>query len=236
MRPTLLCRRPAVSMMTTSASSSAAPLTASNATAAGSAPVPVGADRRHADALAPGLQLVGRGGAERVGRAEDDVLVLGDEDAGELADGGRLAGAVDADDDDDGRAAVDARRRDRAVHGGSTRVTSSSRSQPRTVASSALPWTLTLVRRASTSSVVASTPRSAVRRVSSTSSQACSSRSPRESRASRPWPRAVLERASRARRRCRRVRGDSWWSTTCPATSSSPSSASWREIPGFSWR
>ena len=38
MRPTLLCRRPAVSMMTTSTSSSMPALTASKATAAGSAP------------------------------------------------------------------------------------------------------------------------------------------------------------------------------------------------------
>jgi len=61
----------------------------------------VGADRRHPDALAPGLQLVGGGGAEGVGRAEDDILVHRDEDPGELADGRRLPGTVDPDDEDD---------------------------------------------------------------------------------------------------------------------------------------
>ena len=87
---------------------------------------------------------------------------------------------------------------------GSTRRSRSSRSQPRTVASSVVPSTLTRARRVSTSSVVASTPRSEPMRVSSTSSQAASSRRPRESRASRPCPRAVLERDSRARRRVSR--------------------------------
>ena len=73
--------------------------------------VAVRADRRHADPPAPGLELVGGGGAEGVGGAEHDVLVLGDEDAGELADGGGLAGAVDADHEHDGRAALGARGR-----------------------------------------------------------------------------------------------------------------------------
>src|SRR5699024_10970602 len=70
-------------------------------------PLPVAADGRHADAGAPGLQLVRGGGAEGVGRAEDDVAVVGHEHAGELADGGRLAGAVDTHDQDAGRAPVD---------------------------------------------------------------------------------------------------------------------------------
>ena len=73
---------------------------------------------------------------------------------------------------------------------GSTRASSSSRSQPRTVASSVLPSTATLVRSASTRSVVAATPRSAARRVSSTSSHAASSSVPPDSRASSPLPRA----------------------------------------------
>ena len=38
------------------------------------------------------------GSAEGVGGAEDDVPVLGDERAGEVADGRGLAGPVDADD------------------------------------------------------------------------------------------------------------------------------------------
>ena len=50
----------------------------------------------HPDALAPGGELLGGSGAEGVGGAEHDVLVLGDEDPGELAHGGGLAGAVDA--------------------------------------------------------------------------------------------------------------------------------------------
>ena len=59
--------------------------------------------------------------------------VLGDQHPGELADGGGLAGAVDADDQHDGGPAVRAGRR--AASGpasGSTRVSSSSRSRART--------------------------------------------------------------------------------------------------------
>ena len=59
------------------------------------------ADDLDADPLAPGGELVDGGGAEGVGRAEHDRLVLGDEDPRDLADGGGLAGAVDADDEDD---------------------------------------------------------------------------------------------------------------------------------------
>ena len=55
-----------------------------------------------ADPVAPGLELVGGGGAEGVGRAEHDLLAVADERAGELAGGGGLAGAVDADDQHDG--------------------------------------------------------------------------------------------------------------------------------------
>src|SRR6478735_7274034 len=92
---------------------------------------------------------------------------------------------------------------------GSTRASSSARSQPRTVASSVLPSTATLVRSASTRSVVAATPRSADRRVSSTSSQAASSSVPPESSARRPLPSAVFDRARRARRRRSRPAGAS---------------------------
>ena len=70
-----------------------------------------------ADALAPGGELLDGGGAERVGRAEGHGEVLGDEDAGELADGGGLAGAVDADDEDDAGLAVGAAHLQAAVHG-----------------------------------------------------------------------------------------------------------------------
>jgi hypothetical protein len=46
---------------------------------------------------APGRELIGGGGAEGVRRAEHDGAVRGHEHAGELADGGGLAGAVDPD-------------------------------------------------------------------------------------------------------------------------------------------
>ena len=78
----------------------------------------VGADGGHPDPGAPRLELVGSGSAEGVGGAEDDVLVLGDEHAGELADGRGLAGAVDADDEDDRRPVADAAAGDAAVHVG----------------------------------------------------------------------------------------------------------------------
>ncbi len=77
---------------------SAMPLsTASKATEAGSAPSgprTVSAPTRDA----PGLQLVGGGGAEGVRGAQHHAAAVGDQDAGQLADGGGLAGAVDADD------------------------------------------------------------------------------------------------------------------------------------------
>jgi hypothetical protein len=83
-------------------------------------------------------------------------------------------------------------------------------SQSRTWASLVAPdpSTLTRVRSRSTSSVLASTPRSARMRVSSTSSHASSSSPPRESNASRAFPIAVLLRASRARSRARRPRAE----------------------------
>ena len=59
------------------------------------------ADDVDADPLAPGGQLLDGRGAERVGRAEHDAAVLGDQDPGDLADRGGLAGAVHADHEDD---------------------------------------------------------------------------------------------------------------------------------------
>ena len=76
------------------------------------------ADDLDADALAPRGELVDGGGAERVGRAEGDGVVLGDEDPGDLADGGGLAGAVDADDEHDAGLAVLAGHLQAAVHVG----------------------------------------------------------------------------------------------------------------------
>jgi hypothetical protein len=64
-----------------------------------------------ADPVAPGLQLVGGGGAEGVRRAEHHGAAVGDQHPGELAAGGRLAGAVDPDDEHDGRDAALVRHR-----------------------------------------------------------------------------------------------------------------------------
>ena len=52
-------------------------------------------------AARPDAQLLDRGGAERVAGGEHDRLALAPELGRELADGRRLAGAVDADDEDD---------------------------------------------------------------------------------------------------------------------------------------
>ena len=71
-----------------------------------------------ADAVAPRGQLVDGRGTERVGRAQGHREVLGDEDPGDLADGGGLAGAVDADDEDDAGLAVGAGDLQAAVHVG----------------------------------------------------------------------------------------------------------------------
>ena len=65
------------------------------------------------DPCAPGLQLVGRRGAERVGGAEEHAAAVGDEHPGQLAAGGRLAGPVHPDHHHDG-GAVGGRGR---VHG-----------------------------------------------------------------------------------------------------------------------
>ena len=57
-------------------------------------------DHRRADALAPDLQLLDRCGAEGVAGSEQDAIILLLQPVCELADGRRLAGAVDADDED----------------------------------------------------------------------------------------------------------------------------------------
>ena len=56
-----------------------------------------------ARALGPGRELLDGRRAERVGRADDDGAVVGAQELGELADRGRLADAVDADDQHDRR-------------------------------------------------------------------------------------------------------------------------------------
>ena len=122
---------------------------------------------------------------------------------------------------------------------GSTRASRSSRSQPRTMASSVVPSTCTLARSELTSSMVASTPRSEARRVSSTSSQACSSRPPRLRSPSSALPRAEFERASRARRRFRRPADASGRSIAGAGagsgSTSGPGTGGRVSIPAVSW-
>ena len=133
-RPTLFCSRPAVSTSTTSSPPSAPCLTASNATLAGSPPSgprTTGAPTRSPQVV----ELVGGGGAERVGGAEQHGAAVGDQHPGQLADGGGLAGAVDADDEHDGRAAVGCRWCAASGRASGRRgSSSSSRSMPRTAA------------------------------------------------------------------------------------------------------
>src|SRR5581483_6216283 len=65
------------------------------------------ADEVRARTLRPDLELLVGSGAEGVRGGDDDgPAVLGDA-VGELADGGRLPGAVDADDEDDAGVLVD---------------------------------------------------------------------------------------------------------------------------------
>ena len=62
----------------------------------------LGADEVRARALRPDLELLLRRGAVRVGRGDEDGAAVLGELRGELADRRRLAGAVDADDEDHG--------------------------------------------------------------------------------------------------------------------------------------
>ena len=59
--------------------------------------------------LRPDLKLIGCRGAERVARAQQDLLALIVQLVGKLADGGRLADAVDADDENDRRLCIQLR-------------------------------------------------------------------------------------------------------------------------------
>ncbi len=58
-------------------------------------------DDRHAVALAPGLQLLHGGGAKGITGGEHDRAAVLAQAMGQFADGGGLAGAVDADHEDD---------------------------------------------------------------------------------------------------------------------------------------
>ena len=79
-----------------------AAVSASNARLAASEPCSRGDDRSRRCA-APDLQLLDRGGAERVAGGEHHLAALGAEARRELADGGGLARAVHADHEDDER-------------------------------------------------------------------------------------------------------------------------------------
>ena len=88
-----------MSASTTSTPISLAFWIASKMTAPGSAPsLPF--TTSHPDALAPDLELLHGGRAERVARSEQHLLAVGLQLGGELADGGRLADAVHADHED----------------------------------------------------------------------------------------------------------------------------------------
>ena len=88
--------------MTTSAPRLSAADSASKTTAPGSAPC-LWRDDLGAHAVAPLAHLLDGGGAKGVGGGDDDLRVVLSVGVGQLADAGRLAGAVDADDEDDGR-------------------------------------------------------------------------------------------------------------------------------------
>src|SRR5579885_3292394 len=57
-------------------------------------------DHFGAGALSPDFELLDGGGAEGIGRTQENVLALRSQDLRELADAGGLASAVDADDQD----------------------------------------------------------------------------------------------------------------------------------------
>ena len=92
----LVCRRPAVSAMTTSKPSVCGALHAVEDHRGGVAALL--AVTTAPPALGPHVELLDGGGAERVAGGEQHLLAVGGELGGELADGRRLAAAVDADD------------------------------------------------------------------------------------------------------------------------------------------
>ena len=93
-----------------------------------------------------------------------------------------------------------------------------------------MPSTRVRSRSRSTIARVASTPTSAVIRLSSISSQASSSRWSRESRPSRPLPKAFCERASRARSRTSRPAVGSGRSSSGPARASTSGGSTGRPV------
>ena len=101
-----VCRRPAVSTITTSVSERDRVVGDCGRVAS-----TLAADEARARALRPDLELLLRGGAERVGGAERDRAPVLAQLLRELADRRRLAGAVHADDEDHARRVREVERR-----------------------------------------------------------------------------------------------------------------------------
>ncbi len=97
-----MCSRPAVSTSRTSRLRALPAAIASNTTAAGSAPG-AGADEVDSGARRPDLELLDRGGAKRIGRADERRLAAVLDEPGQLADGRGLSRPVHADDHHDMR-------------------------------------------------------------------------------------------------------------------------------------
>ena len=92
-----VCSRPAVSTSTRSALAARRPRTSRRRRPNRDRRRPGRADDLAAGPVGPELELIGRGGAERVGRREHDALAVRDLLRGELADRRGLPDAVDAD-------------------------------------------------------------------------------------------------------------------------------------------
>src|SRR6266566_5926116 len=202
--PTLVCRRPAVSMTTTSTPLSVPWLTASKATLAGSAPsrsartvsAPTrcphvcnwsAAAARNVSA-APSSTVYPSPISARASFPQVVVLPVPFTPTMRMTAGTPLCGEV---------------RSDRSVSSPSW-VSNSPRSSARTSSGPRTPSTLTLVRRSSTISRAGTTPTSAVISTSSISSQVSSSSRSLDSRFSSAEPTELCDLASRARSRTRR--------------------------------
>ncbi len=237
MRPCLFCRRPAVSTSTTSAPSVRPRRTASNATAAGSAPSrsdrTVGTPTREPQvsswsaaaarnvSAAPSTTL--RSSATSTRASLPTVVVL---PVPFTPTTSTTAGTVDP------SSAVRGDVASERSSVGSTSATSSVRRRSRTLAASRTPRTRTLVRSASMSSPAGPAPTSARRRVSSSSSQSSSVRWSRERTDSRRAPSGDPERARRSRSRTSRPPTGSGRSSAGGAATSGSGGASTVAVPG----
>ena len=114
MRPSWVCSRPAVSTMTVSQPAGRRRVDGVERDRGRIAPRRAG-DAGHAEPLGPDLELADGAGAVGVGRREQHLPALALEPARELGGGGGLAGAVDADQQDDRRAALASRQRARIL-------------------------------------------------------------------------------------------------------------------------